>query len=185
MEGLTAATDKLTCRAETLTFAFKLAMAKLPQQPQAPPVKSLQININSEDDAKAVIQHLQEIKRNWDTMHAAGLVDSIEFCIMEPVRRKVDSLLMGAVRWCRTYIKQVKPFEGNVFFSLPHYQPPSVQVTRSSDATTEETTAKPEKVNRYLKNLTPEQIGQAQEKLAQTQTPGKTQRPVTADMPGA
>lgn len=160
-------------------------MAKLPFQPPVLRTQSLQINIDSEDDAKAVIQHLQEIKRNWDTMHAAGLVDSIEFCIQSAIRRKVEDTLQGAVRWCRTYIKQVAPFEGNVFYALPHFIPPSVQVTKTqasneSQAPVDATPPPPQKVNRYLRNLPPEQPACS---LEQCETPGKSKRPVPADKP--
>ncbi len=132
-------------------------MPTLPQQPEIDTHKSLQININSEDDAKAVIQHLQLVKKTWDTMHDSGLVDSIEFCIAEAIRRKVDGPLMGAIRWCRTYTKSVAPFAGNVFFAVPHLvaypnsrppkpeQPEQVPVPAGA----------PVKVNRYLRNLPP------------------------------
>lgn len=98
-------------------------MPNLPQQPADAAHRSLQINIDSEEDAKAVIQHLQAIKNRWDILHESGLVDSIEFCIAAPIRRTVDADLMGAVRWCRTWLKSVSPFEGNVHYSLPHYVP--------------------------------------------------------------
>lgn len=148
----------------------------------APAVRSLQINIDSEDDAKAVIQHLPEIKRTWDTLATAGLVDSVEFCIAQTIRRKVDGTLIGAIRWCRTYIKQVAPFEGNVFFALPHYRGPAAQngqvraapEAQAAEAPVEEPAPKPAKVNRYLRNLPPEQL----------ETPGKTQCPVSTAQPG-
>lgn len=115
-------------------------MPTLPQQPALLTSKSLQINIDSEDDAKAVIQHLPRIKATWDLMNNSGLVDSVEFAIAEPVRKKVEATLTGAIRWCRTYVKQVQPFEGNVFFALPHCVPvapvPPVQPApkKSADA---------------------------------------------------
>lgn len=98
-------------------------MALLAQQPDGERHHSLQINIDSEWDAKAVIQHLQAIKNRYDILAESGLVDSIEFCIASPIRRLVDSDLMAAVRWCRTWLRSVAPFEGNVHFALPHYAP--------------------------------------------------------------
>lgn len=143
--------------------------------PNAPTRKSLQINIDSEDDVKAVIQHLQEIKRRWDMLQESGLVDSIEFCVAEPLRRKVDDRLMTAVRWCTTFFKSVAPFEGNVFFPLPHFVPPPVDYPKQTvkPAAEPAAPAKPEKVNRYLRNLP-----------AQPETPGNPKRLVTAETAG-
>ena len=98
-------------------------MANLPQQPAEAAHRSLQINIDSEWDAKAVIQHLQAIKTRYDVLAESGLVDSIEFCIAAPIRRHVDADLLGAVRWCRTWLRSVSAFEGNVHYALPHYAP--------------------------------------------------------------
>lgn len=89
------------------------------------PHKSLQINIDSEDDAKAVIQNLQHIMEAWKTCQKNYGVESVEFCIAADIRREVDTILTGAVRWCRTYIKQVTPFDGNVLYPLPHYKEPA------------------------------------------------------------
>lgn len=143
-------------------------MPTLPQQPAARVQRSLQINITSEHDAKAVIQHLQAIKDNWDTLNDAGLVDSVEFCIAEPIRRKVDATLTGAIRWCRTYVKQVKPYEGNVFYALPHYVPGPVRPPQ------------PPKAAAVLPAAPVLQlVTEAQE------APGKSKRLVRAEMTGA
>lgn len=80
--------------------------------------RSLQINIDSEDDAKSVIQNLQAVKNAYDK---AG-VTSVEFCIAESVAQAVEHTLMGAICWCRTYIKHIAPQPGNVLFPLPAYQ---------------------------------------------------------------
>lgn len=102
-----------------------------PQQPIPKPTvppkggnRSLQINIDSQDDAKAVIQHLGKIKEAFEFARRNFNVESIEFCIASDIRKDVDSILMGAVRWCRTYIKAVDVFDGNVLFPLPHYVEP-------------------------------------------------------------
>jgi len=79
--------------------------------------RSLQINIDSEDDAKSVIQNLPAIKAAYD---AAG-VTSVEFCIAESVSKAVEHTLMGAIRWCRTYTKHISPQPGNVLFPLPAF----------------------------------------------------------------
>lgn len=84
--------------------------------------RSLQINIDSEDDARAVIQHLQAVKDAYDLLAATNGITSIEFAINENVARKVESTLYGAVPWTHTYTKLVKPFDGNVLFPLPHFQ---------------------------------------------------------------
>lgn len=80
--------------------------------------RSLQLNIDSEDDAKSVIQNLQAIKNAYD---AAG-VDSVEFCIAESVAKSVENTLLGAICWCRTYIKHIAPQPGNVLFPLPAFK---------------------------------------------------------------
>lgn len=81
--------------------------------------KSLQININSVDDAKAVIQSLPKIKAAYD---AHGCT-SVEFAIAEEVVTPTAAILVGAIPWTTHYRKIVKPFEDNVLFQLPHYQP--------------------------------------------------------------
>ncbi len=106
-------------------------MATLPQQPADAAHRSLQINIDSEADAKAVIQHLQAIKDRYDILRESDLVDSIEFCIAASVRRLVESDLLSAVRWCRTWMKTVSPFEGNVHYALPHYVPGPARATKA------------------------------------------------------
>lgn len=108
-----------------------MANATAPQPDAAH--RSLQINIDSEDDAHAVIQHLQAIKNRYDLLAESGLVDSIEFCIAAPIRRKVDADLLGAVRWCRTWLRSVAPFEGNVHYALPHYAPGPPRVPRAQN----------------------------------------------------
>lgn len=149
-----------------------------PQQPQPagrPTDRSLQINIDSEDDAKAVIQHLGLIKKTWDTLADTAGITSIEFCIAETIRRKVDGFLMGAVNWCRTYTKSVAPFEGNVHFPLPHYVPvqkqPATTVATPTTILNEAPVPKAEfpKPNRYLRT---------------TPTLGKPEQPVPAPVSG-
>lgn len=81
--------------------------------------RSLQINIDSEDDAKSVIQNLQAIKNAYD---AAGDLTSVEFCIAESIAQKVEPILLGAVCWCRTYVKHIAPQPGNILFPLPSYK---------------------------------------------------------------
>lgn len=85
--------------------------------------RSLQINIDSEDDAKSVIQNLPAIKAAYDE---SG-VSSVEFCIAESVAKTVENYLIGAIRWCRTYVKHIAPQPGNVLFPLPSYRDFSVQ----------------------------------------------------------
>lgn len=94
----------------------------LPQQPQTTAERSLQININSADDAKAVIQHLGKIKQVWELTGC----QSVEFVIAANVEKKTTPFLTGAINWCRTYVKRIEPFEGNVPFELPHYVPVTI-----------------------------------------------------------
>lgn len=79
--------------------------------------RSLQINIDSEDDAKSVIQNLPAIKAAYE---ASG-VTSVEFCIAESVVKATENILLGAVCWCRTYVKHIAPQPGNVLFPLPAF----------------------------------------------------------------
>ena len=93
--------------------------------------KSLQINIDSEDDAKSVIQNLQAIKNAYDD---AGDLTSVEFCISESIAKAVEPTLMGAIRWCRTYTKRIAPNPGNKLFALPAYRDLSVPTTAPKTA---------------------------------------------------
>lgn len=81
--------------------------------------KSLQINIDSVDDARAVIQHLKRVKSAYD---AHGCT-SVELAIAEQVATDAHPILAGAIPWCTTFRKLVKPFGENVLFELPHYRP--------------------------------------------------------------
>lgn len=82
--------------------------------------KSLQININSVDDARAVVQHLQKVKKAYD---AHGCT-SVELVIDEAMVTETAGTLAGAIPWCTTFrrIVKVAPIDGNVLFRLPHYQ---------------------------------------------------------------
>ena len=81
--------------------------------------KSLQININSVDDARAVIQHLGQIK----TAYEAHGCTSVEFVLAEEVVTPTAKILVGAIPWCTTFRKIVKPIGTNILFQLPHYRP--------------------------------------------------------------
>lgn len=78
--------------------------------------KSLQINIGSIEDAKSIVQNLAKIKLAYE---AHGCT-SIELAIMEEAVTPSAAILVGAFPWCVVYRKIVKPFEGNVFYPLPH-----------------------------------------------------------------
>lgn len=151
-------------------------MPTLPQQPSLAK-KSLQVNINSEDDAKAVIQHLGKIKSTFETLKDTSGIESIEFCIAESIRKKVENIVTGAVNWCRTYTKSVMPFEGNAHFPLPHFiNYPNSKPARPAQ---EACCVPAEKPNRYLPHTQPQSQSPTLEPL------GKTKRPVTADAKGA
>ena len=85
--------------------------------------RSLELRINSEDDAKSVIQNLQAIKNAYDS---AGNLTSVEFVIAESIAKQIEHTLLGAICWCRTYTKHVAPQPGNVLFVLPAYRDLSV-----------------------------------------------------------
>lgn len=118
--------------------------------------KSLQININSVDDAKAVIQHLGAIKVAYEA-HACT---SIELCIAEEVVTPTAKILVGAFPWCTHFRKNVRPFGENIHFQLPHfvdYSRPGapVRVAEPAAASVDDLPGEPKapKVNRYLRNL--------------------------------
>lgn len=90
--------------------------------------RSLQINIDSEDDAKSVIQNLPAIKEAY----TAADVTSVEFCIAVSIAKKVELTLIGAIPWCRTYIKHIAPQPGNVLFPLPSYRDLSVPAAQEA-----------------------------------------------------
>lgn len=84
--------------------------------------RSIQVNIDSADDAKSVIQNLSAIKTAWNDAGA----DSVEFCIAESVVADVENTLRGAINWCKTYVKHIAPQPGNILFPLPSYRDFSV-----------------------------------------------------------
>lgn len=141
------------------------APSRLPQQPEISE-RSLQINIDSSDDAKSVIQNLGKIKAAFES---AG-VNSVEFCIAESVVRDVESTLLGAVNWCRTYVKHVAPFPGNVLFPLPSYR--ELTPVRPPEKST---AAPPEPALASSPAQAPLSLG------AKPETPVKPTRPVRAD----
>lgn len=145
----------------------------LPFQPTSVE-KKMQININSEDDAKAVIQHLGKIKTMFNTMADTAGIVSIEFCIADAIRKKVEATLTGAIPWCKTWVKSVMPFEGNVHYPLPHFVPPPTPVKTFATVASPAPKTIPvdvppavpaQKPNRYLRNQ---------------EAPGKSAPPVQA-----
>ena len=87
--------------------------------------KSLQINIDSIEDAKSVIRNLPKIKIAYEA-HACT---SIELCIYEEVVTPTAKILVGAFPWCVHYRRIMKPQDGNVLFQLPHLTNKEVPVT--------------------------------------------------------
>lgn len=129
-----------------------------PVLPQQPPLaeRSVQININSVSDAKAVIQNLGKIKTFWELTNCK----SVEFVIAEDVKDKVKPFLTGAIPWCKTFTKYVSPFDGNLLFELPHYVAPQPLEPKP-------TLEAPISIQPLVLESEPK-------------TPGKSKRPVTA-----
>lgn len=103
--------------------------------------RSLQINIDSEDDAKSVIQNLPAIKKAYDD---AKELTSVEFCIADSIACKVTGTLTGAIRWCKTYIQHMAPKPGNILFPLPAFKDlstPQVQAPAPPNSTSSVTAA--------------------------------------------
>lgn len=80
--------------------------------------KSLQINVSSVEDAKAVVQNLKAIQQAYDA-HGCS---SVEFQIMEEVVTPTAKYLVGIIPWCTAFRKIIKPLGDNVLFQLPHYR---------------------------------------------------------------
>jgi len=114
-----------------------------PQYAQQPPHvsrRSVQINIDSADDAKSVIQNLGAIKQFYDD---SGM-DSVEFCIAKSVVKDVENTLRGAINWCTTFVKHVAPQPGNVLFALPSFKDLSIPTAPISPDSTSPVNAAPQ-----------------------------------------
>lgn len=83
-------------------------------------MRSLQINLNSADDAKSVIAHLGKIKEFYEQQGC----DSVEFYFAAPVRNAIEAIVTGAIPWTKTFRKEIPVGEGNIYMPLPHYIPP-------------------------------------------------------------
>lgn len=79
--------------------------------------RSIELRINSLQDAKSVVYNMAKITQ---TIEAIGL-DSVEFLIAQEIKDEVSPILAGVFR-IKTYTSYVKPRGDNVVFLLPHYQ---------------------------------------------------------------
>lgn len=117
----------------------------MPDAPASIVEKSLQINVTSVADARACIRHLQKIR---DSFIAYGCT-SIELCVYSGLENEMQVKdLSQNFRWCKTFRKIVAPFEGNVLFSIPHFDESAVEKIselekRLSEASVFRTVAEP------------------------------------------
>lgn len=79
--------------------------------------KSLEIRLNSVDDAKSVVYNSGKILK---TVQERGL-DSIQFLIAKEVRSQVDEVIRGVFN-IKTFTQSVIPQPGNSFFPIPHFK---------------------------------------------------------------
>lgn len=126
--------------------------------------KSLQINLNSLDDAKALIQNLGYVKKAYD----AHKCTSIMLVVNEASVVEIETQIKGLINWTRAFIKIIRPAgEGtNVLIHLPHYVPPAAMSTAPK---TSEPIKEPKR-----------RMG----RIAGWQPPGKSQPPVQAELTG-
>lgn len=86
--------------------------------------RSMEIRLNSVDDAKSVVQHIQSIAETF----REGKFDSIEFVMAEELRPEIMEIIAGMPR-VRKFYKTVTPLRPtNTLYVLPHFQPPAVRV---------------------------------------------------------
>ena|SRR3990167_1306278 len=83
--------------------------------PQNKPEPSIEIRINSVDDATSAVQNSKLIH---DEAFARG-INSIEFLVAAGLEKRVDKILIGIFR-LKLYFKTVKPQPENIFFPIPH-----------------------------------------------------------------
>lgn len=80
--------------------------------------RSLEIRINSVDDAKSVVFNQVKIEQEAKEKEC----DSIEFLVSEEVRHEVSSIIYGVFRRIRTYTSYIKCREDNTLCILPHFK---------------------------------------------------------------
>lgn len=84
--------------------------------------KSLQINLNTVDDARSLVQNLAYVKKAYD----AHKCSSIQLVVNENQVVEIEGTIKGVIGWTRAFLKIVKPepLGNNVLIHLPHYVPP-------------------------------------------------------------
>lgn len=79
--------------------------------------KSLELRINSVDDARSVVFNMFQIQKE---AQEKGL-DSIQFLIAKEIRGPVDAIIRGVFKM-KTFTQSVIPQTGNVFYPIPHFK---------------------------------------------------------------
>lgn len=77
---------------------------------------SLEIRINSVEDAKSVVRNMKKIEETCDSL---GL-RTIEFLVAQEIKNEVNPIIYGVFRR-KTFTAYTAPRSGNVLFSLPHF----------------------------------------------------------------
>ena len=82
--------------------------------------KSLQINLNTLDDAKALIQNLGFVKKAYDAHHCT----SILLVINEAAVVEIEEKIKGIINWTKTYreVEKLSAKDKSVRILLPHYR---------------------------------------------------------------
>jgi len=78
---------------------------------------SLEIRINSLDDARSVVFHGGDIE---SARMALGL-ESVEFLVASEIKSEVNAVIRGVFR-CRTFTSYVGVREGNKLYELKHFK---------------------------------------------------------------
>lgn len=82
-----------------------------------PPKQSLEIRIDSIDDARSVVKNMKHISEKIKNLR----LDSIEFLVAQEIKTEVSEIIYGIFRTVKTYTSYVSPREGNFLYSLPHF----------------------------------------------------------------
>lgn len=91
-----------------------------------PPKQSLEIRINSVDDARSVVRNQKQIIQSVKELR----LDSIEFLVSQEFKTEISKLIYGVFRTVKTYTSYVAPREGNFLYNLPHFHiPPKLEVS--------------------------------------------------------
>ena|SRR5688572_25351691 len=89
------------------------------------PEKSMEIRLNSIEDAKSVVQHQQHIAKTFKD----GGFDSIEYVMADELKTEIMAIIAGVPNVRKCY-KTVGARPGNLLYVLPHFEPATPKPVR-------------------------------------------------------